>query len=167
LFPGVRILNQDDLKRVNYLPVFFVATAISMSDVLAATHALSTVTTVMFGWMEPFLTNRYAIAFIPYWTAFAYHLFLGNEISMLAASLPPLLEFAGSQGLSPLKLGLIWSFAAGGKIFVYQSSVMVMGYSYGYFEARDLFRVGLFLTILESALLLVLVPFYWPLLGIR
>jgi di/tricarboxylate transporter len=44
---------------------------------------------------------------------------------------------------------------------------MVTGYSYGYFEARDLFRVGLFLTILESALLLILVPFYWPLLGIH
>ena len=167
LFPGVEILNQNDLRRVNYLPVFFVATALSMSDVLTATQALSTVTTVMFGWMEPLLRNGYAIAVIPYWTAFVYHLFLGNELSMLAASLPPLLQFAGSRGLSPLQLGLIWSFAAGGKIFVYQSSVMVTGYSYGYFEARDLFRVGLLLTILESALLLVLVPFYWPLLGIH
>jgi sodium-dependent dicarboxylate transporter 2/3/5 len=167
LFPGIRILNENDLKRINYLPVFFVATAISMSDVLASTPALSTVTTVMFGWMGPLLTNGYAIAFVPYWTAFVYHLFLGNEISMLATSLPPLLQLASSRGLSPLQLGLIWSFAAGGKIFVYQSSVMVMGYSYGYFEARDLFRIGLFLTILESALLFILVPFYWPLLGIH
>jgi len=33
--------------------------------------------------------------------------------------------------------------------------------------ARDLFRVGLCLTILESLVLLVLTPFYWPLIGIR
>jgi len=165
--PGIGILNQEDLKRVNYLPVFFVAAAISMSDVLVETKALATLTSVMFGWMGPVLTNPYAVAVIPYWTAFAYHLLLGNEISMLASSLPALLRFASSHGLSPLQLGLIWSFAAGGKIFVYQSGVMVMGYSYGHFEARDLFRVGLILTILESALLLVLVPFYWPLIGIR
>jgi sodium-dependent dicarboxylate transporter 2/3/5 len=165
--PGVGILDQEDLKRVNYLPVFFVASAIGMSDVLVETKALATVTTVMFGWMTPFVTNPYTLAVVPYWTAFVYHLFLGNEISMLAASLPALLRFAAAHGLSPLQLGLIWCFAAGGKLFVYQSGVMVMGYSYGYFEARDLFRVGLLLTILESAILLILVPFYWPLLGIR
>jgi solute carrier family 13 (sodium-dependent dicarboxylate transporter), member 2/3/5 len=165
--PGVGILDREDLKRVNYLPVFFVAAAISMSDVLVNTSALSTVTTGMFGWMAPWITNPYAVATVPYWTAFAYHLFLGNEISMLAASLPALLRFAGSHGLSPLQLGLIWSFASGGKVFVYQSGVMVMGYSYGYFEARDLFRVGLCMTVLESILLAVMVPFYWPLIGIR
>jgi anion transporter len=165
--PGVGILDREDLKRVNYLPVFFVAAAISMSDVLVKTQALSTVTAGMFGWMGPLMTNPYTVATVPYWTAFAYHLFLGNEISMLAASLPALLRFATSHGLSPLQLGLIWSFASGGKIFVYQSGVMVMGYSYGYFEARDLFRVGLFMTVLESILLAVMVPFYWPLIGIR
>ncbi len=165
--PGLGILDQTDLKRVNYQAVFFVAAAIGMSDVLVETKALSTLTTGMFGWMAPLITNPYALATVPYWTAFAYHIFLGNEISMLAATLPALLRLATSHGISPLQLGLIWSFAAGGKIFVYQSGVMVMGYSYGYFEARDLFRVGLFLTILESLLLAVLVPFYWPLIGIR
>jgi di/tricarboxylate transporter len=44
---------------------------------------------------------------------------------------------------------------------------MVAGYSFGYFDARDLFRVGLCLTIVESLVLLVLVPYYWPLIGIR
>jgi len=86
---------------------------------------------------------------------------------MLATSVPPLLNFAKSNGLPALPLGLIWAFAAGGKIFVYQSGVMVTGYSYGYFEARDMFRVGICLTIVESLVLLLVVPFYWPLIGIR
>jgi di/tricarboxylate transporter len=63
-------------------------------------------------------------------------------------------------------LGLIWAFAAGGKIFVYQSGVLVVGYSYGYFTAKDVFRVGLCVTVIESLVLLLLVPFYWPLIGI-
>jgi solute carrier family 13 (sodium-dependent dicarboxylate transporter), member 2/3/5 len=165
--PFVGVLNQEDLKRVNYLPVFFVAAAVSMGDVLVETKALASVTSAMFGWMTPLVAHPGAFAFVTYWTAFAYHLVLGSEISMLAASLPALLKFASAHGLSALQLGLIWSFASGGKIFVYQSGVMVMGYSYGYFEGRDLLRLGLLLTILESAVLLLIVPFYWPLIGIR
>lgn len=165
--PKVGILDQDDLKRFNYLPVFFVAAAISMGEVLMQTSALHAMTGVMFEWMRPLIKNVYTLAVIPYWTAFVYHIFLGNEISMLATSVPPLMSFAKSSGLAALPLGLIWSFAAGGKIFVYQSGVMVTGYSYGYFDARDMFRVGMCLTVLESFVLLIIVPLYWPLIGIR
>jgi anion transporter len=165
--PQLGILNEEDLKRVNYLPVFFVAAAISMGEVLTETKALEAMTAVMFGWMRPLLIHAYAIALVPYWTAFIYHIFLGSELSMLATSLPALMAFAKTNGLSALPIGLVWAFAGGGKIFVYQSAVLVAGYSYGYFEARDLFRVGMCLTIVESLVLLILVPFYWPVIGIR
>jgi solute carrier family 13 (sodium-dependent dicarboxylate transporter), member 2/3/5 len=165
--PGLGILELEDLKRLNYLPVFFTATAISMGEVLLRTNALNSMTTVLFAWMRPFVTNVFSMAFVPYWTAFVYHIFLGNELSMLATSIPPLMNFAKTAGIHPLPLGLIWAFAAGGKIFVYQSGVMVAGYSYGYFEAKDLIRVGFVLTVVESLVLLLIVPFYWPLLGIR
>ncbi len=164
---GLGILEMEDLKRLNYLPVFFTATAISMGEVLLRTNALGSMTTVMFDWMRPWVTNAFSLALVPYWTAFVYHIFLGNEISMLATSVPPLMNFAKTAGIHPLPLGLVWAFAAGGKIFVYQSGVMVAGYSYGYFEAKDLLRVGFCLTVVESLMLLLLVPYYWPLIGIR
>ena len=165
--PGLGILELEDLKRLNYLPVFFTATAISMGEVLLRTNALNSMTTVLFAWMRPWVTNVFSLALVPYWTAFVYHIFLGNEISMLATSVPPLMNFAKTAGIHPLPLGLVWAFAAGGKIFVYQSGVLVTGYSYGYFEAKDLLRVGFVLTVVESAVLLLIVPFYWPLLGIH
>jgi di/tricarboxylate transporter len=125
-------------------------------------------TAFMFDWMRPLIaSNIYALPIVPYWTAFVYHIFLGNEIGMLATSMPGLMSFAHANGIHPLPLGLIWAFAAGGKIFVYQSGVLAAGYSYGYFNARDVFRVGLCVTILESLLLLLIVPLYWPLIGIR
>jgi len=43
---------------------------------------------------------------------------------------------------------------------------MIVGYSYGCFSGRDVLRIGICLSAVESALLLVLVPFYWPLIGI-
>lgn len=165
--PRLGVLTRDDLRKLDYLPVFFTAAALCMGEVLLQTRALDAMTAVMFAWMRPLVFNVYTLAVVPYWTAFVYHIFLGNEISMLATSVPALMNFAGANGIHPLPLGLIWSFAAGGKIFVYQSGVMVTGYSFGYFEARDLLRVGICLAILESFLLLLVVPFYWPLIGIR
>ena len=102
-----------------------------------------------------------------YWTAFIYHFFLASEISMLGTSLPLVMTFAKEHGMNPLLLGMIWTFAAGGKLFAYQSGVLIVGYSYGYFDAKDLLRIGWWLTVVEFVVLLLLVPFYWPLLGIQ
>jgi di/tricarboxylate transporter len=37
---------------------------------------------------------------------------------------------------------------------------------YGYFTTKDLFRMGLALSIVSFFLLLLVVSFYWPLIGI-
>jgi di/tricarboxylate transporter len=50
---------------------------------------------------------------------------------------------------------------------VYQSSVLVQGLSYGYFDSRDMLKIGLVLSIIEGIVLLVLVPLYWPLIGLH
>jgi solute carrier family 13 (sodium-dependent dicarboxylate transporter), member 2/3/5 len=165
--PRIGVLSIDDLKRVNYLPVFFVAAAVSMGKVLISTKALDVVTGFLFTWMAPLVHNVFVSTLVFYWTAFVYHIFLASEISMLGTSVPPLMTFALAHGLNPLKIGMIWTFAAGGKLFVYQSAVMIVGYSYGCFSGRDVLRIGVCLSVVESILLLLLVPFYWPLLGIR
>ncbi len=167
LLPGVGILEIDDMKRLNYLPIFFVAAAVSMGAVLEQTKGLGVLTDVMFAWMAPLMTNVFISTVVLYWTAFVYHLFLASEIPMLGTSIPLLMSFAKANGFNPLQLGMIWTFAAGGKIFAYQSAVMIVGYSYGFFQPRDLLRIGAWLSVVEFLIVIVLVPFYWPLLGIR
>jgi solute carrier family 13 (sodium-dependent dicarboxylate transporter), member 2/3/5 len=166
VLPVVGVLNIDDMKKLNYLPVFFVAAAVCMGNVLIATKSLDLLTNAMMGWMEGFMSNPVIRSQALYWTAFGYHVFLGDEISMLSTSIPVLMKFAHTHGLDPLSTGMVWTFAAGGKIFIYQSAVMVVGYSYGCFSARDFFRMGLYLTVVQALLLLLIVPFYWPLIGI-
>lgn len=167
VLPRIGVLDVEDLKRLNYLPMFFVAAAVSMGKVLGATKALDVLTNVLFSWMEPLITNVYQSTFVLYWTGFAYHIFLASEVSMLGTSMPLLMNFATAHHLNPLALGMIWTFSAGGKIFVYQSAVLIVGYAYGYFDARDMFRLGLCMSIVDSLLLVLVVPFYWPLIGIR
>jgi len=167
MLPFLRILEIEDLKRLNFLQLFFVAAAVSMGKVLSAANGLAVLTNIVFAWLEPLLTRPFLSTFALYWTGFVYHLFLASEISMLGTSTPLLMQFALAHGLSPLKLGMLWVFSSGGKIFVYQSGVLVLGYAYGYFRAKDILRLGLIMSLADSLLLLIVVPFYWPLIGIR
>ena len=138
-----------------------------MGTVLEETKGLDALTTYVFAWMQPFMTNIFSTTVVMYWTAFVYHFLLASEISMLGTSIPLVIGFAKANGMNPLLLGMIWTFAAGGQLFAYQSGVLVVGYSYGYFSSWDLMRMGAWLTIVEFIVLLLLVPFYWPLIGLQ
>jgi len=164
--PGIGVLDSDDVRKINYLPIFFVAAAVSLSNVLAQTKALDVLTTILFNWIQPFIGTSWVSTVVLYWAAFLYHIVIGNEIAMLATSLPPLMTYARQHAIDPLALGMIWTFGAGPKIFMYESAVLVVGYSYGYFDSKDLLKVGAILSVVTALILMFLVPLYWPLIGI-
>lgn len=166
VLPFMRILEVEDLKKLNFLQLFFVAAAVSMGNVLSSTKGLAFLTDNVLGWLEPVLKNDTLSVLALYWSGFVYHIFLASEISMLATSTPLLMQFANEHGLNVLKIGMLWVFSSGGKIFVYQSGVLIIGYGYGYFSAKDILRLGFVMSVVDSLLLLVVVPFYWPLIGI-
>jgi anion transporter len=164
--PFVNVLEVEDMQRTNLMPVFFVASALCMSNVALETGALKFLTDFFFGGLTQFLSDKVSAVPALYWGGFVYHFATASEISMLATSLPVLMEFAKSNHLDPLWVGMIWGFSAGGKLFAYQSAPLVVGYSYGYFRHTDLIRIGAFLTIVEFVGLALCVAFYWPLLGL-
>jgi sodium-dependent dicarboxylate transporter 2/3/5 len=164
--PVVGVLKWSDLQKLNYAAIWFTAAALSLGRLLSATKGLQVLTSIVSAVIEPYVSGPLSNALVLYWTAFGYHFFLGNETAMLSTSLPVIMEFAKHKGLDPLATGMIWTFAAGGKIFVYQGAVLIVGYSFGYFDAKDMLKVGFAMTVIESLILLLLVPLYWPLLGI-
>ena len=167
IIPVIGVLDTKDVKSINFLPIFFVAAAVSLSNVLVQTKALDVITGALFTWMEPHITGTgWVSTLVLYWSAFLYHIAIGNEISMLATSLPILMTYAREHGMNPLALGMIWTFGAGPKIFIYESAVLVVGYSYGYFSNKDMLKVGAILSVVTAIILLLLVPLYWPLIGI-
>jgi sodium-dependent dicarboxylate transporter 2/3/5 len=166
IMPRIGVLDAEDVRRINYLPIFFVAAAVSLSNVLAQTKALDVLTTILFTAIRPFIGTGVVSTLVLYWAAFLYHIVIGNEIAMLATSVPPLMTYAKQHAVDPLALGMIWTFGAGPKIFMYESAVLVVGYSYGYFDNKDLLKIGALLSIVTALILLLLVLFYWPLIGI-
>ncbi len=166
LLPRVGVASPRDLLRLPYKTLVFTATALSMSALLQETGALEMLTASMVGWMRALVHGPASAALVLYWAAFGYHLLLGAQNLMVTATLPPVITLGQSLGYSPAVIGMIWVFGTAGKIFPYQSGVLMVGYSYGYFDGRDLLKVGFLLAVLESAILFLLVPLYWPLIGL-
>jgi sodium-dependent dicarboxylate transporter 2/3/5 len=164
--PFVNVLDAEDMQKVNLMPVFFVAAALSMSNVAQATGALKLLTDSFFGGVTPWLENPVLAVPALYWGGFVYHFATASEISMLATSLPVLMEFAKAHHLDVLWIGMVWSFSAGGKLFAYQSAPLVIGYAYGYFRHTDLIKIGAILTVIEFAGLALSTALWWPIFGI-
>src|SRR5438477_1374123 len=55
VMPRIGVLDTEDLRKINYLPIFFVAAAVSLSNVLAQSQALDVVTAILFRWIQPFI----------------------------------------------------------------------------------------------------------------
>src|SRR6185436_19565643 len=97
--PFVNVLEAEDMQKVNLMPVFFVAAALSMSAVAQQTGALKLLTDSFFGDLQPLLSNKLLAVPALYWGGFFYHFATASEISMLATSLPVLMEFAKNNHL--------------------------------------------------------------------
>jgi anion transporter len=163
--PKIGVLDRKAVKQNNFLIIIFSAGAISMGNVLMQTNTLPLLTERLIGWMAPLMTNPLGYTLTLYLGGFLYHFIFANRQSMLITSLPVLLLFASAHGLDPVSLALLWTIGGGGGLFIYQSGVYVLGYSYGYFQAKDFFKIGVVLTVIEGVLLVLLVQFYWPLIG--
>lgn len=164
--PGIGAVRGEDLKKLNFLIVIFMGTALSMAEVLRETGAVRVLADFMFRSISPWMESITESTVVLYWAAFAAHLLLASETSMISVTMPVIMNYATTTGLDPLALGLIWSFATGGKLFIYQSLVLIAGYTFGCYNAKDILKIGAFFLILQWLLLLLIVPFYWPLLGI-
>jgi len=164
--PGIGVLKMEDLRKVNFMVFLFMGTTISMGGALRETQALDVLANAAFGLVAPLIESTFDSALVLYWMAFASHIILGSQTANIAVTMPVVMNYAVANNLDPLAVGLIWSFSAAGKFFIYQSLVLIAGYTFGCYNGRDVFRISGFFLILDWVLLLLMVEFYWPLLGI-
>ncbi|HEX2229917.1 MAG TPA: anion permease, partial [Candidatus Binatia bacterium] len=165
--PNIGVLDGKVIKQTNFLVIVFSAGAVSMGNVLIASNTLPLLTDPLIEWIRPLLKDPLSYAASLYVGGFLYHFVFANRQSMLIASLPVLLAVGADAGFNLSALALLWTFGGGGGLFVYQSGVYVMGYSYGYFQSKDFFKVGVALMLIEGILLVLMVRFYWPLIGLN
>ena len=166
VLPKIGVLETGSVKKVNFLVIIFSAGALSMANVLAQTGSLENLNSFVAGRMGAWLSDGVTASISLYWGGVLYHFIFPNNQSLLSTSLPLLLSATTEMPVNSAALGLIWQYATGGTLFAYQSSILVMGYSYGCFNSRDLLKYGALLTFIQGLILMLIVPIYWPLVGL-
>jgi len=166
VLPKIGVLDTHAVKRVNFLVIIFSAGALSMASVLAEAKSLETINDFLAAHVAPWLSNGLLASVSLYWGGVLYHFIFPNNQSLLSTSLPLLLSVCKDLPYNPAAVGLIWQYATGGTLFAYQSSILVMGYSYGYFDSHDLLKYGAVLAVIQGLILMLIVPLYWPLVGL-
>jgi anion transporter len=166
VLPKIGVLDTASVKKVNFLVIIFSAGALSMANVLAQTGSLESLNGFVAAHVGAWLSDGLMASISLYWGGVLYHFIFPNNQSLLSTSLPLLLSVSSEMSLNSAALGLIWQYATGGTLFAYQSSILVMGYSYGCFDSRDLLKYGAVLTVTQAFILMLIVPLYWPLIGL-
>ena len=163
--PRLGVLQSADIRKVNFLPILFVGGVLSMSRVLVESNALDVLTDLMSRGLGPLFSNLYGSysgsllerfplsSFVGEFAVHAEH-FHARRDPVFGGARP---ESGGDwDGVDFRFLGPDLRISVGGAD---------PGYSYGYFEPKDLFKIGGALAIVEFLILLVGVTFYWPLIG--
>ena len=159
--PGIGILKEEDLRKVNFLMVIFVGAAISIGEVMITSGAADAMANAMFAWLKPWIAGGGPLAWgILYVYNFVLHILMGSELSVIAATMPPLLKFAKEVGLDPIQIGLVWNFAVGAKLFIYESGPLVAGYAFGYFTTKDMFKLAGTASVIQF-FVIVWLPYWW------
>ena len=169
LLPYVGLLRTDDLKK-RQLPagVFRRLGAQHGPACCEATKSIELLTNIAFAWMQPLMTNVVVSTAVLYWTAFVYHLFLSSDIPMLGTSLPLVMNFAKTHSLNPARARHDLDLRPGGKIFAYQSARAGGGLFVRLSSTPATCCASAWLiTIVEFIALMIIVPLYWPLIGIQ
>jgi len=124
--PFVNVLNARTCRRSNLMPVFSSLRA-SMSTVAQQTGALKLLTDSFSAALRHGSTARCS-RFPRSIGRLLYHFATASEISMLATSLPVLMEYAKAPSGRAL-IGMVWSFSAWRKIVRLPIRALVIGYS--------------------------------------
>jgi hypothetical protein len=98
--PVIGVLNSEQFKKIDPLPVMLTAAVLSMAVVLTSTKAIEVVNAAFFSRVQPLLHSVNYSSLVLYWAGFVYHFFL-PEPSNLSTSMPLLMRFAKENNLSP------------------------------------------------------------------
>jgi sodium-dependent dicarboxylate transporter 2/3/5 len=90
-----------------------------------------------------------------------------SNAAALAVVLPLAFTVGADSGVSPVAMVLSVSFGAGlDFIFPMSTAPNTIIFSSGYFRTSDFVRLGLVMTLASVAILILVVRFWWPVLGL-
>lgn len=162
-FPGLNILKKEDISKVNFILLFFIAGTMIIGTVASSTGTtgliIKSITPLFAGKSTVFvLVATYIFAIVAH--------MMTTTIAAVSAFVPPIVELYKNLGLNPLVGGYTMVLGINPFLFPYQLAPFMIIYAYGYINFKDAFKINIFRYLAGILFLLAIVIPFWKLIGL-
>lgn len=162
-FPGLNLLKKEDISKVNFVLLFFIAGTMIIGTVAASTGT----TGLIINAVTPLFAGKSSVFVVvgTYIFAIVVHI-MTTTIAATSAFLPPIVELYKNLGLNPLVGGYAMVLGLNPFMFPYQLAPFMIIYAYGYINFKDAFKINIFRYLVGILFMLLIAIPFWKLIGI-
>jgi anion transporter len=167
LAPAIGVLSWNEFERgVGWANFFVIASSLSLAQALVRSGASAWLAALVVD-ATPALARRPLLVVVTLLAAAAViRLVIPNITGFLATTIPVAMSIASATDLNPVVCGLVVTIA-GDAVLYYpaQSASSLVVYQRGHLSAPEIFRFGLWMTLLAALVVLTVALPYWSAIG--
>jgi anion transporter len=169
LSPGIGVLNWSSFQRgFPWSNIFVVAASLSLANALNSSGATAWLADILVGIFYSVVPNPYIQLILLMLMVSLARFAITSIAAFLALVIPVVVTFSQQVGINPMVCGLAVTIVAGSVVYYpFSAPATIMAYERGHFSAWELLRVGLMITVLSYAVVLLVAIPYWSMLGER
>ncbi|HEX2827406.1 MAG TPA: SLC13 family permease [Burkholderiales bacterium] len=167
LTPRIGVLTWSEFERdIGWTNFFVLASSLSLAKALTASGASAWVAQLIVEAVPAFRGQPFLVVAILMVASVPVRLLIPNITGFLATTIPIAMSIGTLAGVNPLVCGLA-VMIAGDAVLYYpaQSASSLAVYERGYLSAPEIFRFGIWMTIIAFVVVLAIALPYWRLVG--
>ena len=167
LAPGIGVLSWSDWERqLGWANIFVLASSLSLAQALVSSGAADWLAALLVRALPRSAHQPLLVVAMLLLTAAPVRLLVPNITGFLAMTIPIAMSVGTASGLNPVVCGLLMMIA-GDAVLYYpaQSASSLVVYERGHLSAPEIFRFGLWMTLVAYVVVLLIALPYWAAVG--
>lgn len=161
--PGVDLMNDQDVYKINWGFIFFIAGCLSIGNVAGSLGVGAAVSTYALPVLEG---KSYYVFFLFCWLLFFLCNFLLTPLAMMAAFTQPLTEIAINLGIDPTTVYFIVTSGLDQIVFPYEYALYLLVFAFGMIKMKHFVKAMIFKIILNFVIVFALLVPYWNMMDL-
>lgn len=169
LSPGIGVLKWSSFERgFPWANIFVIGASLSLANALNNSGAAAWFADILVSAFSSTFANPYIQLALLMLMASLVRVAITSIAAFLVLVLPVVVSFSQQIGINPLVCGLAVTIVADSVVYYsFAGPSTIMAYERGHFSAWELLRLGLVMTVLSYAVVLLVAVPYWSMLGER